>query len=274
MSTSSPQPPPSRLDLVVRDVASKTLHAVLPTTSIVEIERLLEERDISAVPVIDASGALVGIVSTTDLLRAAARQTSERPGVIGGPAPPRVAADLMQPDVATIDEGAPLGDAARVMMARHIHRLVVLRETLPVGVVSTRDAMRAVLRLRIETPLAEVMSAPVETVDIADPIRVAVTRLQDANVRGLIVVDGDWPVGVFAQPEAIRARLLPPSLWDRPVEDAMSYATICLDVSTPLYRVAGHAIEMHVRRVLAVEKRQLRGVASGFDLARVLAARP
>jgi CBS domain-containing protein len=90
-------------------------------------------------------------------------------------------------------------------------------------------------------------------------------------VRGLVVVDGTWPVGVFTHTEALRTRHLTPSLLETPVEQVMSYETICLDVKTPLYRVAGHFVQMNVRRVLAVEARALRGIASGFDLARVAA---
>jgi signal-transduction protein with cAMP-binding, CBS, and nucleotidyltransferase domain len=71
--------------------------------------------------------------------------------------------------------------------------------------------------------------------------------------------------------EAIHARALPSMFLDSPVERVMSYETICLDVGTPLYRVAGHATQMRVRRILAVHSRQLRGIVSGFDLVRVLA---
>lgn len=257
------------LRLAVRDVASKTLHSVSSATPIHEIENLLEDHDVSAAPVID-DGALVGIVSSTDLLRAARRAIAARPGAPDTGPPPRTARDLMQPNVAWIDEDEPLVDAARTMIARRIHRLVVTRGGRPVGVVSTRDAMRAVLRMRVATPLADVMSTPVEAIDIGDPIRVAVARLEEANVRGLVVVDGDWPVGVFTHREAIRARSLPPELCERPVEEVMSYSTMCFDVSTPLYRVAGHAVETRIRRVLAVENRMLRGIATGFDLVRVL----
>lgn len=50
----------------------------------------------------------------------------------------------------------------------------------------------------------------------------------------------------------------------------MSYETICLDTSTPLYRVAGHAVQMRVRRILAVHGRELRGIVSGLDLVRIM----
>ena len=102
------------------------------------------------------------------------------------------------------------------------------------------------------------MTTPAETIDEGETIRMAIHRLADTNVRGLVVVDGTWPIGVFTHAEAIQARALPPTFLDTPVEGVMSYETICLDVGTPLYRVAGHAIQMRVRRILAVHARELR----------------
>jgi len=115
-----------------------------------------------------------------------------------------------------------------------------------------------------------VMTSPVETIEQGETIRTAIERLADADVRGLVVVDGSWPIGVFTHTEAMQARALPSMFLDTPVERVMSYETICLDVSTPVYRVAGHALQMRVRRILGVHARELRGIVSGFDLARVL----
>lgn len=254
----------------VREYASPTLISVRPETPLAEVHDLLVARDISSVPIVDDRGALRGILSTTDLLREARIEISAPGEVARITPPPRTAGDLMRRDVITIDEEAPIGDAAGAMIKYRIHRVVVTRGGVAVGVLSTRDAMRAVLRNRIESPLERVMTVPVETIDEGDSIRTAIERLDDANVRGLVVVDGTWPVGVFTHTEAIQARALPPLFLDSPVERVMSYETICLDVKTPLYRVAGHAIQMRVRRILAVHDRELRGIVSGFDLVRVM----
>jgi CBS domain-containing protein len=228
-----------------------------------EVQHLFEGRDISAVPVVDATGSLVGIVSSTDLLRA----TLDNP-------PERLVRDIMRTEVVTVDDTGSLRDAAEKMVEHHIHRLVVIKNGKPVGVVSTRDAMRAVLSYRVETPLEAVVTTPVETVEIGDTIELAIGRLAEANVRGLVVVDNEWPVGVFTHTEAIKARALPPDLRKTPVENVMSYETICLNIKTPLYRVAGHAIQMKVRRILAVSNRHLVGIVTGFDLVRFMTAAP
>ena len=55
-----------------------------------------------------------------------------------------------------------------------------------------------------------------------------------------------------------------------PVEEVMSYETVCLAVGTPLYRVASQARELRVRRILAVDERNVRGIATEFDLLHVM----
>jgi len=248
----------------VRDYMSKGLVVARMETPLDEVRRTLEERDISAVPVLDHAGKLRGIVSMSDLLHG--------PRGEGAPDAMPVASDVMESEVITIDDAAPLSDAATRMLTKQIHRLVVLREGTPVGILSTRDTARAVLAAKIEKPLREQMSAPVLTVDLGESIHSAIGRLAAAGVRGLVVLDGRSPVGVFTQLEAVKARALTPELQRMPVEEVMSYETICLDVSTPLYRVAGHMVQMRVRRVLAVEHRELRGILSGFDLLSTLTA--
>jgi CBS domain-containing protein len=220
------EPPEPRWTAPVRAYASKSLISVSPETSLASVQRTFEERGISAVPIVDSQGSLQGIISTTDLLRIA-RIEMESPSALARVwPPPRQVESVMRTPVVTSDEDASLGDAAGEMVKHRIHRLIVTRKGYPVGVLSTRDAMRAVMDARIVAALSSVMTTDLQTVAIGDSIEVAVARLTDANVHGLVVVDGDWPVGVFTQREAIKARSLPASFRQTAVEQVMSYETI------------------------------------------------
>jgi CBS domain-containing protein len=249
---------------------SKSLLSVRPEAPLDEVQHMLETRDISAAPVVDASGMLCGIVSSSDLLREAELTFSEGGRVTNLSLPARTAADVMRAGVITVGVDEPLCDAAAKMVDARVHRLVVMAKGAPIGVVSTRDAMRAVLFHRVEQPLSSVMSAPVLAIDIGDSIESAVKRLAEANVHGLVVLDDDKPVGVFTQREAIQTRTLPASLRTMPIEHIMSYQVLALDAATPLYRVAGYAIQTRVRRILVVQGTSLVGVVTGFDVLRVM----
>jgi CBS domain-containing protein len=245
-----------------REYMSRSLVSVRPDLPLDEIARLLEERDISCVAVTDEAGVPAGIVSTTDLLRDTLKNLPP------GQGPRRAARDVMTTSVIGVDEMQTVREAAEVMVTHRIHRVLVYRAGHAVAVLSTRDVMRAVMFHHIEVPLARVMTSPVETVDVGERIDVAIGRLGEKALRGLVVVDGDFPVGLFTEHEALKARALPQDVLAHPVEQVMSYQMLCLDAATPLYRVAGHAIATRARRVIAVDGRVLKGIATGFDIAR------
>ncbi len=266
MSTSSaslPQP-------LVREHMTSSVVSVTEDASLEDVLKTLISLDVSCVLVTTAAGMPVGVVALSDLARA-----STIGGAVRGPLklmpPDGRAKDIMQTPILTVDEDATIGKAAAKMLTNRVHRLFVRRGERVVGVFSTRDALRVVLARRTDTPLRDVMAAPVETISLGAPIEEAVAKLDEANVRGLVVVDGTYPVGAFTQLEAIRARALDPSHHQLPVEEIMSYETITLDASTPLYRAAGHAIATRARRILVVESRVLVGVVTGYDLAQTLA---
>lgn len=253
----------------VREYMSKTLIAVRPSAPLTEVLETLRSRDVSSVAVTEEDGTLRGIVSMTDLLRVAEIEhasTHVAPTIVP---PAKTAADIMRAPVVTVEEAESVQEAAARMVENRIHRVIVTRFGKAVAVFSTRDMMRVVLFHHIETPLSEVMTTPVETIDVGEPIDTAIARLGEKNLRGLVVVDGAWPVGVFTQTEALTSRVLPAPVRQMPVEEVMSYETVALDVRTPLYRVAGQAVASRARRVLAVEMGKLCGIVTGSDLAKI-----
>jgi CBS domain-containing protein len=247
-----------------RDYMSRSLISVHPETPLDQVAQILAERDISCVIVLDDVGAPCGIVSSTDLLRDALREMSQS----SRDAVPRLARDVMSTSIIGIDEGQSVREAAEAMGIHRIHRVLVSRDDQPVAVLSTRDVMRVIVARKLSLPLSAVMTAAVETIDVGQSVRAALAQLGEKSVRGLVVTDEDFPVGVFSEVEALKARALPASFLAIPVEEAMSYAMLCLDQSTPLYRVAGYAQATRARRILAVKDRRLTGIATGFDLAR------
>ena len=137
-------------DLMTRDVTS-----VQADTPFKEIAGILAEQEISAVPVLDGSDRLIGLVSEADLLRREAAQ-AEPEG--RGPAPrsasefePGVAAatakDVMSSPVHTAHSGWSIVEAARAMRQHGVKRLPVVDDMDHViGMVSRRDLLLVFLR--------------------------------------------------------------------------------------------------------------------------------
>jgi predicted transcriptional regulator len=256
------------VDAPVHRFRSKSLFRVSGGTSPNEVLRQLQERGISSLPVTEGD-SLLGIVSLTDLAKAGCASPPGFPETASSAY--RSIAELMSKPVITVDDDDSIRDAARAMLTHKIHRVVVTKAGVAVGVLSTRDLMKAVREAKVERKLRDVITRDVKVIDVEASIDAALRMLQDSDVRGLVVVDGEWPVGAFTQLEALYAQSLPVSLRQQSVERIMSYETICFDEDTPVYRVAGHAVAMSARRILAVSQRRLVGIATGVDLARIVA---
>ncbi len=135
--------------MFVSDVMTAPAVTVAADTSIKAAARLLRDRAIAAAPVVDRTGALVGIVSEIDLLRGTVAPdpaahllpVADDPG-----APPATVADVMTRDVQVLLPHSDLHDAARLMRASGIRSLPVVHGGTVVGVVSRSDLLRVLAR--------------------------------------------------------------------------------------------------------------------------------
>jgi CBS domain-containing protein len=143
----------------IRDVMSHDVIAVHPTTPLKETARLMSTYGISGLPVVDESGAVLGVVSEADFL------IKERgpEGIHGRPfdrligvsrsarfVATKIAAatagEMMSAPPTTIDPDASLREAAALMVDGRINRLPVVRGGQLVGIVTRADLVRAYLR--------------------------------------------------------------------------------------------------------------------------------
>jgi CBS domain-containing protein len=155
------------------------------------------------------------------------------------------------------------------MCEHRVHRLFVIDGGQLVGVVSTLDLMTAVGEARVSGPISDIMSSPVFSVKAQQPISAAIERLEHARVSGLVVVDEDWPVGVFTQLEALQARDLPR---DTRVDEVFDPSMLCLPAETKLYRAAAQARRLAARRIIVCRGPEAAGIVTGFDFAKLVAA--
>ncbi len=142
-----------------RDVMTATVVSVRPDVPIREIARLLLEKGVSAVPVVDASGAPIGMVSEGDLI---GRNETEREArrdwwlamlAEGEALSPeflanvhgsgQVARDVMSGTVVTVGEDTDVGEIARLLASYRIKRVPVVDDGRIVGIVSRADLLRA-----------------------------------------------------------------------------------------------------------------------------------
>jgi len=139
----------------VADVMVRSVLSVGPDASVREVASMMLERRISAVPVVDASEHVVGVISEGDLIR--------RPEI--GTDKPRSrwlsffmsdedrardfmkthglhAKDVMSQPVVSVSPEATLTDVVNLMTARRIKRVIVLEHGKLAGVVTRSDLLR------------------------------------------------------------------------------------------------------------------------------------
>jgi CBS domain-containing protein len=138
--------------IMTRDVVT-----LAPETSVRDAARALVTHRISAAPVVDADGRLVGIVSEGDLMLRADPEadrprswwlslltSSEDAAAAFVKSHARRVADVMTRDLVTVEEDTPLAEVARTLEERHIKRVPVVRGGRLVGIVARADLVRAV----------------------------------------------------------------------------------------------------------------------------------
>jgi len=163
--------------MLVRELMSSPAVTVRPDASIKEAARLLTEHGITAMPVVDKAGALLGVVSEADLIRDTVmpdQRAHERPVHLpDGPFGTRVR-DVMSHFPLSVRTDADLAAAAELMTGTVVKSLPVVERGVVVGMISRRDIVAVLARSdqRIEAEVDELLrSAGLNVqVDVADGV--------------------------------------------------------------------------------------------------------
>lgn len=167
----------------VREVMTSPVITVTPDTSVRDALRLMLDKRISGLPVVDEAGLLLGVVSEGDFLRRSELGTERRRSswldfILGhGRAAEdyahthgRAVSEVMTRDVVTISHNAPLEEAVALMEKRHVRRLPVT-DGDALGIVTRSDILRALLP-KVEEPCEASDATPVSD----DTIQAAILK--------------------------------------------------------------------------------------------------
>ena len=149
------------MNLKARDIMTQPVVSVNETAQVKELVAMLNKNTISGAPVVDDAGLLVGVISITDLL--AANVGEDELGPADFHTSPSMDGltelndllapsedieehsvhELMSRNSVTADEDCPIGVMSRTLVTNRIHRLVIVRDGRPIGIVSVGDILRA-----------------------------------------------------------------------------------------------------------------------------------
>lgn len=121
---------------------------ISPDTSIAEAMELMKRENVRRFPVVDKDRKLIGVVTQTDLLHASpSAATSLTMWEITYLLSQIKVREVMTRDVKTVAEDTTLEDAARLMVNNKIGSVVVVRDGMPVGIITESDIFQVFLEM-------------------------------------------------------------------------------------------------------------------------------
>lgn len=183
-------------DVMIRDVIT-----VSPDDHVADAVKLLSDYDISALPVVDDDGRLVGILSEADLIQREEIGTQKRhPWWLEAVTPAsKLAAEfakshgrrvdeVMTTDVVTAGADISLGEIARLLEKHRIKRIPIVEEGELVGIVSRSNLIQALASAQAQAQTEEPVSDRKIRLDLLD--RLDEEDWTDFGERNVIVNDG------------------------------------------------------------------------------------
>ena len=110
--------------------------------------------------------------------------------------------------VFSIGPEAPVLEAVRLMADHHVGALLVMKGEELVGIVSERDYARKVIlkgRSSADTPVAQIMSAPVITVSMSNSVQECMQLMTNRRIRHLPVMEGKKVAGIVSIGDLVKA---------------------------------------------------------------------
>ena len=108
----------------------------------------------------------------------------------------------------SVEPQAPVLEAIRAMAAHHVGALLVMQAGALSGIVSERDYARKVIllgRSSADTPVRDIMSTPVITVQPETSVEECMQLMTDRRVRHLPVLDAGRVIGVVSIGDLVKA---------------------------------------------------------------------
>ena len=199
-----------------KDVMTDNVLTVGAKVTVLDAARLFVNAGVSAMPVVDDRGAVVGILSEADLIRHTGgvaptdRSDAEKAARAIDEARSKLVAEVMTRDVATAQEDTTLNEIADLMLKRGIKRVPVMRDGQVMGVVSRVDLLQALLSAGLDA-YAPVTPAVRQSDDklhaeVLDALREA--KWPEARRSDVVVLRGAVHLWGMVANEEARARYL------------------------------------------------------------------
>ena len=114
--------------------------------------------------------------------------------------------DVMRKNVISIDSTMTVKDAATMMADANVGCVVIIRGNAPIGILTERDFVKRIIsqEMDLATPLADVMSFPLITVDSEDTVWEAAEIMKKNKIHKAPVEDQGKLVGIITATDIVK----------------------------------------------------------------------
>jgi len=110
--------------------------------------------------------------------------------------------DIMEKNVVTIEDDKTALDAAHLISEKDVSFLVIMKNNIPIGVLSESDFVKRLAaddKKASEVIVSEIMSSNFRWVEPETEIEDAIQKMLNNNVRRLVILDNNKLAGVITQ---------------------------------------------------------------------------
>ena len=242
----------------VADVMSKNVATISPDETVVSAARMMSERKISCLAVMD-KGNVAGILTETDILKRVASNgkhfyQTRLDRIMSYPV------ESIPPDISVLR-------ASEIMAEKRIRRLPVVEKDKLVGIVTQTDLVRSLTSYGLWKDISEVMNHNIALIQADASVAEAAKVMTAQKTSCIVAIDGDDAAGVLTEKDMLRRVV---ALKRDParitMREVMSSPVISIPANCSVFSAGKMMEEMNVRRLAVMENRRLCGVVTQTDI--------
>lgn len=260
-SFSSPVLTSSRAWLEVGAVMSRGVNTISADQTTVSAAKVMSERNVSCLVILDNDGEIVGIVTETDFLKRVAKKDTALKR--------RRISEIMSSPVKSAPASLSVLEAAAIMEEMHIKRLPIVDDKRLVGIATQTDLVRALTSFGVQKSVSEVMTRHVTGIQRNATVAEAAELMASCNISCLVALEQEKAAGIFTERDLLRkviAKHKDPV--HTPMEEIMSSPVLSVRHDESVFSASRTMHATNVRRLVVTENGRPCGMISQTDIFR------
>ena len=255
-------PTTARNWLQVGDIMTEDIASVCSGTSIISAAKIMSDKNISCLVVLD-NGNLSGIITETDLLKKAVAKGNDFRNL--------QIEDVMSSPVRSFTRDLSVLDASKIMEAENIRRLVIVEDDQVLGIITQTDIVRTLTSYSMWKNVEALMTSDVASISTSASVKEAADLMASKDISCLVAMDRDTVAGIFTERDLLkRVVALKRNPSKTIVKDVMSSPVISVPPNYSIPSTSKMIEKKKIRRLLVMNDQQLLGVVTQTDILKAI----